>query len=351
MKQIRVRGERDYSVSVGSGTLSCVSDYARGGRALVMHTKSTRAYAQRVGEHLEPSMRVHYLEVPDGEAAKTTAVLAQAWDRAADVQLGWEDLIVSVGGGAVTDLAGFVAATWLRGIDVLHVPTSLLAMVDAAVGGKTGVNTSRGKNLAGAFHSPIGVVADTDLLTTLPRRYWVEGMGEVLKCGFISDPSILDDAAEIISPKHSHLESLIAKSVSVKARVVGADPKEAGEREILNYGHTLAHAIEVLEHFTIAHGEAVSIGCVYAAHVAQEMGLGSAQWLEVQRESLRNQGLPTGWKTTNFDAVLELMQRDKKVRSEHIRMVLLAGPAQPTVVPVEKAVLVRAAKNMEVIDE
>ena len=186
------------------------------------------------------------------------------------------DAIVAVGGGAVTDLAGFVAATWLRGVKVIHMPTSLLGMVDAAVGGKTGINTAEGKNLVGAFHPPAGVLADLDTLDTLPKNEIISGMAEVIKCGFIADPAILDliekDPAAVADPRSDVLRELIERAISVKAQVVSEDLKETGQREILNYGHTLGHAIELAERYSWRHGAAVSVGMMFAAELARSVG-------------------------------------------------------------------------------
>ena len=190
--------------------------------------------------------------------------------------------MVSLGGGATTDLAGFVAASWLRGVRVVHVPTTLLGMVDAAVGGKTGINTAEGKNLVGAFHHPSGVICDLETLATLPAEELVSGMAEVVKCGFIADPAILDlvepapsDALRVGSPQ---LRELVERAVQVKLDVVAGDFKEAGGsgahpgREVLNYGHTLAHAIERAEGYRFRHGEAVAIGMVFVAELARLAG-------------------------------------------------------------------------------
>ena len=217
---------------------------------------------------------MHAEQIPDGEAAKDIAVAAGLWSRLAARRVSRSDAIVGLGGGAATDLAGFTAATWLRGIRLVLMPTTLLAVVDAAVGGKTAVNIPEGKNLVGAFYPPAGVVADLDALASLPRAEYVSGLAEVIKAGFIADPVILElieaDPERAGQPGGPHERELIERAVRVKARVVTADLREAGPREMLNYGHTLGHAIERAEGYQIRHGAAVAIGMVYAAAVARQ---------------------------------------------------------------------------------
>ncbi|MDI9587585.1 MAG: 3-dehydroquinate synthase [Acidobacteriota bacterium] len=355
MRTVDVHAEHKYPVIIGPGALSKIPvaldrhDYER---ALIVHPENVTSIAKTVGQILQDlEIEVSYLIHPDGEAGKTVDVLSTAWDAAGAAHIGRRDLIVGVGGGATTDLAGFVAATWLRGVSVLQVPTTLLGMVDAAVGGKTGINTSYGKNLAGAFHSPIGVVADTDTLATLPDADFNAGMGEVIKCGFIKDPTILDvvEHAGPIKKGDPEVIDLVEKAVRVKANIVGSDLKESGIREVLNYGHTLAHVIEKLEDYKIRHGEAVAIGIVYAAHVAEEMGFCGPQWLEQQKSILVRQGLPVSWKTDNFDTLFEVMTSDKKVRSSQVRMVLTCRSSQTNVHTIEPEILRRAALAMGVI--
>ena len=201
------------------------------------------------------------IEVPDGEDAKTVQVAAFCWDVLGQIGMTRSDVVVGLGGGATTDLAGWVAAGWLRGVRVIQVPTTLAAMVDAAVGGKTGVNTERGKNLVGAFHPPAGVLCDLATLSTLPPNDYIAGLAEVVKCGFIADPAILDlieaDPVAATRPGNPAERELIERSVRVKAEVVGEDLTEQGRREILNYGHTLGHAIERAERYRWRHGAAV----------------------------------------------------------------------------------------------
>ena len=242
----------------------------------------------------------------------------------------------------MTDLAGFVAASWLRGVRVVQVPTTLLGMVDAAVGGKTGINTAEGKNLVGAFHPPAGVLCDVDVLATLPQADLVAGLAEVVKCGFIADPVILDlvessvaaDPTVARSAANPHLRELIERAVRVKADVVAADLRESSLREILNYGHTFGHAIEQVEHYTWRHGEAVGVGMVYVAELARLTGHlngpeGDAL-VARHRSVLESLGLPTTYPAGRWDELLTAMRRDKKSRGSTLRFVVLDGLARPT---------------------
>jgi 3-dehydroquinate synthase len=240
---------------------------------------------------------------------------------------------VGVGGGATTDLAGFVAATWLRGVRVVLVPTTLLAITDAAVGGKTAVNTPDGKNLVGAFHQPAGVLADLAVLESLPAAEYVSGLAEVIKAGFIADPVILDlveaDPGGAVVPHGAHARELVERAVAIKAEVVTKDMREAGRREILNYGHTLGHAIERVEGYRIRHGEAVSIGMVYAAELAALAGRLDTGAVHRHRRVLAGVGLPTSYLPGAWPALRESMAVDKKARGAVLRFIVLDGLGKP----------------------
>jgi 3-dehydroquinate synthase len=279
--------------------------------------------------------RVESAVIDAGEAAKSITVLGELWDRLGEWRLTRSDAIVAVGGGATTDLAGFVAATWLRGVRIVQVPTTLLAMVDAAVGGKTGINTAAGKNLVGAFHPPVGVVVDLDVLATLPVQQWVNGMAEVVKAGFIADPMILDlielDPVAAARPDGTHARELIERSIAMKATVVAADLKEAGPREMLNYGHTLGHALERLEDYLIPHGHAVSIGMIFAAGLGRHSGRLDDATVDRHRLALDAIGLPTSYRPDALPALLDGMRIDKKSRGSTLRFVVLDGLATPAI--------------------
>jgi 3-dehydroquinate synthase len=240
--------------------------------------------------------------------------------------------VVGVGGGATTDLAGFVAATWLRGVPVIHVPTTLLGMVDAAVGGKTGINTVAGKNLVGAFHPPTAVLADLDVLETLPRREYVGGLAEVVKVGFTHDPAILDLLADgdATTPQGPHTRELVERAIAVKAAVVGEDLTEQGRREHLNYGHTLGHAIENVEDYSWPHGEAVSVGLAFAAELSRLAAGLDEKTARRHRELLELVGLPTTY-DGDWQQLRAAMAVDKKSRGNRLRFVVLEALAQPRI--------------------
>jgi 3-dehydroquinate synthase len=243
------------------------------------------------------------------------------------------DVVVGFGGGAVTDLAGFVAATWMRGVPVVHVPTTLLAMVDAAVGGKTGINTAAGKNLVGCFHEPSAVLVDLATLATLPTEELVPGAAEVVKAGFVADPAILDlveaDPAAALDPAGPVLPELVRRAIRVKADVVGADLRESHLREVLNYGHTLGHAVERREGYRWRHGNAVSVGLVFAAELARAAGRLDDATADRHRDVLDALGLPTRYDPDAFDELVAAMQGDKKARAGRLRFVVLDGLARP----------------------
>lgn len=287
------------------------------------------------------------LPLAGGEHGKTAAAAVAAWEALGAAGFTRSDAVITVGGGATTDLGGFVAATWLRGVRVVHVPTTLLAMVDAAVGGKTGINTGAGKNLVGSFHEPSGVICDLGTLRTLPRPEFVSGFGEVIKCGFIADPAILD-VVERSGPADltwdaPAVQELVERSLRVKIDVVSVDLRETGAparpgaagggvgREVLNYGHTMAHAIERAENYAIRHGEAVSLGCVFVAELA-----GAACGLDPEvvarhHTAFARVGLPTAYAGPGFAALRATMSVDKKSRGSTLRFVVLEDLAKPRV--------------------
>ncbi|MEU7039383.1 3-dehydroquinate synthase [Streptomyces sp. NPDC046237] len=287
------------------------------------------------------------IQVPNAEEAKTAEVAAYCWKALGQTGFTRTDVIVGVGGGATTDLAGFVAATWLRGVRWIAVPTTVLAMVDAAVGGKTGINTAEGKNLVGAFHPPAGVLCDLAALESLPVHDYVSGMAEIIKAGFIADPVILDlveaDPQGARSPGGPHTAELIVRSIRVKAEVVSGDLKESGRREILNYGHTLAHAIEKNERYKWRHGAAVSVGMVFAAELGRLAGRLDDATADRHRTVLESVGLPLTYRGDQWPKLLEAMKVDKKSRGDLLRFIVLDGLGKPTVLEgPDPAVLVAA---------
>jgi 3-dehydroquinate synthase len=336
-------GESAYDVVIGSGLLGQLSELSQlpallgrdVERVLVVHPHALRAIGESVRDNLvTQGFSVFIAGVPNAEEAKSAEVAASLWAVLGQSGFTRSDAIVGVGGGTVTDLAGFVAATWLRGVKVIQVPTTLLAMVDAAVGGKTGINTVEGKNLVGAFHPPAGVLCDLAMLETLPTKDFVSGMAEVIKHGFIADPVILDLVEA--DPKGARrwdspaVRELIERSIVVKARVVTEDLKESSLREILNYGHTFGHAIEQVEGYSWRHGEAVSVGMVFAAELSRLAGTLDDAVVHRHRSILAGVGLPTTYRGDRWPELHDAMRRDKKSRGSLLRFVVLDGLAKPS---------------------
>jgi 3-dehydroquinate synthase len=334
--RIHVGGDTPYEVVVGMGVLGELPGLLRDGTrtVAVIHAEGLPEIARPVCGVLERAGYVaHALPVPDGEAAKQVEVLAGLWSCFAQLGMTRSDAIVGVGGGATTDLAGFAAASWLRGVTVVHVPTTLLGMVDAAVGGKTGIDIPEGKNLVGAFHPPAGVLCDLTTLVTMPREDYISGLAEVIKAGFIADPEILDlvedDPQGAASPDGPHTRELVERAIQVKADVVSADLKESDLREILNYGHTLAHAIEKVEEYRFRHGHAVAIGMVYAAELSRLADRLPKDVVDRHRTVLSTVGLPTSYSVDAWPGLRAAMRLDKKARGSTLRFVVLDGIAEP----------------------
>jgi 3-dehydroquinate synthase len=340
---ITVQTGQPYDVRIGHGLVDAVPELVDGSqRVALLHQQSCIDLISGLERRLvKEGFEVLRLPVPDAEAAKTTQVLAYCWTSLGKAGFTRSDSIVGVGGGAATDLAGFVAATWLRGVRLVSVPTSLLAMVDAAVGGKTGINTAEGKNLVGAFYEPAGVVCDLDALRTLPPEELTPGLAEVIKCGFIADPVILDlveqQTDDVHDPDSEVLAELVRRSIEVKARVVAADLKEATSvgsrvgRELLNYGHTLGHAIERREQYRWRHGNAVSVGMVFVAELARRAGRLADDIAARHGELLSSVGLPTSYDPGAFDDLLQGMSLDKKTRGNTLRFVILEDLARAAI--------------------
>jgi 3-dehydroquinate synthase len=355
-QRITVAGVAPYDVVVGTGVLdelrALLTDDVR--RVAVVHQPSVVGVVERVARQLA-DLEVLPIEIPDAEAAKTISTAAAAWDSLGAHGFTRTDVVVGVGGGAATDVAGFIAAVWLRGVRVVQVPTTLLGMVDAAVGGKTGVNTAAGKNLVGAFHPPAGVLCDLAVLDTLPLPDYAAGLAEVVKAGFIADPVILDliesSPAAALSPAGAHTTELISRAIAVKAAVVGADLRESAAvgpgglgREILNYGHTFGHAIEKCEHYGWRHGDAVSVGLVFAAALARHAGLLGAQPAQRHRAILEALGLPTSYRgAARWPTLRDAMSVDKKTRGRVLRFVVLEGVARARILTDPDPALLEAA--------
>lgn len=333
---------RPYDVTIARGALAGLPDALGGAdRVAVIISEPLRHLAGQVTA-LTQGRATTIITVPDAEAGKTPQVLARCWDELATAGFTRNDIVVGMGGGSATDLAGFVAATWLRGVDFVSVPTSVLGMVDAAVGGKTGINLPAGKNLVGSFHEPRAVLADLALLDDLPPAEVASGMAEVIKCGFIADAEILSlasaDLADATDTRSDRFAELVQRAVAVKAAAVAGDLTErtsSGDRvgrEALNYGHTLGHAIEAREGYRLRHGQAISIGMVWIAEVSRRLLGLDRDVATAHADLLRGLGLPT---TYGGDAWLPLRHRmglDKKARGTRLRLVGLAGQGRPVII-------------------
>jgi len=354
--RIGVAAERPYDVLVGNGLLAEVPALLGPDvrRVALLHPPTMIKTAEQLAHQLSAAgLEPVRIDVPDGEDAKSVAVAERCWSILGNAGFTRSDAVVGLGGGATTDLSGFVAATWLRGVRLIMVPTTLLGMVDAAIGGKTGINTAEGKNLVGCFYEPGGVICDLDALAMLPAADLIAGLAEVIKCGFIADPGILtmieSDHSAALRHDSQMLRELVERAVSVKARVVSADFRESTStgsavgRELLNYGHTIGHAIERREHFAWRHGDAISVGMVYAAELARLAGRLDHETAVRHRTVLSQVGLPTRYAADAFDELLHTMAVDKKARGSTLRFVILNGLASAEILAAPDEDLLRAA--------
>jgi len=343
MKKIHVSADREYDVLIDVDYLKELSELSLGRtRVAVVFSESMKA---TIPQFQAGDCEFFHLPIPDGETGKSPAVLAQAWNWLGAAGFTRADLIVGVGGGAVTDFAGYLAASWLRGMDWIAVPTTVAGMVDAAVGGKTGINSDYGKNLIGAFHSPIAVLIDPTWLTTLSDRDFAAGLAEVVKCGFISDGEILNliaskSLADIRASRELTVE-LIERSVAVKARVVSGDFKESFDREILNYGHTFGHAVELLSKYSLRHGECVSIGMAFIAYLSENLKLITSELRALHIDTLVQLGLPVSYSGAQWPELLTAMKLDKKSRGNELRLVVITdiGKTQRLENPIESELI------------
>ena len=334
-------GDRTYAIRVGSGLLAQSPSYARmprGSSAVIVTNETVGAlYADRLASALLPLWpRVEIVLVGDGEEFKTWETLQAIVDGLIDARADRTTTIFALGGGVVGDLAGFAAACYMRGIGYVQVPTTLLAQVDSSVGGKTGINLPSGKNLVGAFHQPLGVVADVDTLATLPRRELVAGLAEVIKYGAIADDAFLAwieaSLPSLLSGERAALVHAVTTSCRIKAAVVAADERESGPRALLNFGHTFAHAIETgTGHGTWLHGEAVGCGMAMAADLSVRLGLVAPEHAARLARIIEAAGLPVRAPSLGVGRYLELMRRDKKAEAGQIRFIVLEGAGQAAV--------------------
>jgi len=330
-------GTDSYDILIGRGILGelpgLIGTEVR--KILIVHPPTLGARAEKLRSSLSERYEVLLAEIPDAETGKRVEVAAFCWQILGQSDFTRSDLVIGFGGGAVTDLAGFVAATWLRGVRLIQIPTTLLGMVDASIGGKTGINTNEGKNLVGAFYAPSAVLVDLDTLDGLSQMEILAGFAEVVKAGFIAEPEILDiierDVDVATNPRSEEFRRVVELSIALKARVVGEDFTEHGIREILNYGHTLGHAVEYAERFQWRHGAAVSIGMVYAAELGRLTGRLSDAVVDRHRSILTSLQLPVGYPAGRWQTLLSVMKRDKKARGSMLRFIVLDDVAKPTV--------------------
>lgn len=328
MKRITITAEHQYEVLFAKATRESLEPIIVGaGKLAIIVPRDLRHCAQSMAEEvaaLETLEKIVWIEVEEGENQKTLESVNHCWQILGRENFRRSDSIIGIGGGATTDLAGFVAATWLRGIRWAAVPTSLAGMVDAAIGGKTGINTGAGKNLVGSFYSPQVVVIDRDYLSTLPESEFRAGLAEVIKCGFIADQKILElfeNRSDFMAPTSETVRELIERAVAVKADVVSKDLKESYLRESLNYGHTLAHAIEKFENYSWRHGDAVAVGLAYIANLALLCGIATEGLRDRHLAILKKVGLPTTFTGNAWPELLNAMQIDKKARATGLRFV------------------------------
>lgn len=358
VSQVKVDlGERSYRIDIGPGLLQEVGErclgLGLGSRALVVTNETVgRLYGGVALKSLKAAgFDVHYATFPDGEEHKSIETASALYGACIDSGLDRGSFIVALGGGVVGDVAGFVAATYMRGIDFVQVPTTLLSQVDSSVGGKTGVNHPRGKNLIGAFHQPRLVVADVASLVSLSPREYRSGLAEVVKAGLIRDGEFLafleKEWLPLLRLDGDVLTAAVRRSVEIKAEVVQADERESGLRAILNFGHTVGHALEAAtEYRRFTHGEAISIGMVIEGEISVSLGLLSPAELTRLKELLIRLGLPVDAQGVSYDAVREAMKLDKKAKDGKARFALLDGIGDCRIVSDVSEEVVAAAYRM-----
>ncbi|HLB38561.1 MAG TPA: 3-dehydroquinate synthase [Gemmatimonadales bacterium] len=322
-----------YDILLGDGLLGHLPDLlARHCRAahyaVISDSTVAPLYAEAAASALSGIARTTVVTFPAGEWNKTRETWAGMTDRLLAAGVGRDGAIVALGGGVVGDLAGFVAATYLRGIPYVQVPTTLLAMIDSSIGGKTGVDTPAGKNLVGAFCQPKLVIADVATLATLPPNHLAAGMAEAIKHGAIADRDYFERirtlAPRVLSGDRAALHDVVERSVGIKAAVVADDERERGRRAILNFGHTVAHALEAVTGYALLHGEAVAMGMAAEARLGQDLGVTAPEAVSALLQTLETYRLPTrGPAGADAGRLMEVMQRDKKVREASVRFAFL----------------------------
>ena len=342
-------GDRSYDLLIGTGLLGRADSYTglpTGGDALIVtNTTVGPLYAKALRQALASTYRrIHQVELPDGEAHKDWPTLNRIFDALLAAGCDRKTTLFALGGGVVGDMTGFAAACYMRGVSFVQVPTTLLAQVDSSVGGKTAINHPLGKNMVGAFHQPVRVIADLDVLATLPSREIAAGLAEVIKYGPIADPSFLDwieaTLPALAARDPGAMAHAIKRSCEIKAQVVGQDERESGLRAILNFGHTFGHAIEAgLGYGEWLHGEAVGCGMVMAAELSRRLGLVDAAYVARLAKIIERAGLPVRGPALGPERYLELMRHDKKAEGGEIRFVVIESPGRAGVRPAADAIV------------
>jgi 3-dehydroquinate synthase len=324
---IEVQSERSYPVIIDSSwKVELLKLLAGRNKAAIIVSEKMQSSVKNM---IAMDAEVLVFPIPDGEPGKSSATLNKIWDWLGAAGFTRSDLIIGIGGGAVTDLAGYAAASWLRGIDWVAIPTTVAGAVDAAIGGKTAINSEYGKNLIGAFHSPSAVIIDVSWFESLSDRDFAAGLAEVVKAGFISDGKIIqligDSNISDLRSNGATVLELITRAIAVKAKVVSSDFRESFDREVLNYGHTLGHAIELHCKYDLRHGECVAIGMAFMAQLQLSLGLITSELAQQHIDILENLGLPTTYKRQAWPSLLASMYLDKKSRGKTLRLVTIKG--------------------------
>ncbi len=331
----------DYDIHIEAGLLSNISQYLPAGKVVVItNTTVAPLYGEELVQRLPDATLA---EMTDGEQYKTLDTVAKLYDDLVEAGIDRSGTVIALGGGVVGDTAGFAAASYMRGVRLVQIPTSLLSMVDSSVGGKVGVDLPQGKNLVGAFKQPDCVLIDPQVLATLPDREWRCGMGEIIKHGLLADEGLL--APELWAKDRA--AELVRRAVQIKVDVVQQDPYEKGVRAHLNLGHTFAHAIERVSQYSWLHGEAVGVGLVAAVRLSYALGLCDSGLAEEVEDIVDKVGLPTRLGELDAEALFVAMGTDKKWQAGHSRFILLRGMCQPIVVEdVPKAKIIQVLKEM-----
>ena len=327
MRRVQVITDKPYEVIIQRGLTGQLAEFLKPYHAKALFLLTDDQVNTLYGEAICQSLRqagyeISRLVVPSGEASKSIQRFSEVLESLAAQKLHRDGILIALGGGVIGDLGGFSAATYLRGIDFIQIPTTLLAAVDSSVGGKTGINLKAGKNLAGAFHQPSLVIMDPAVLETLSVQNWADGVAETLKYGILFDEALFRRVATGIGPKADDLEAIIARSIELKANLVQADEHDKGERQLLNLGHTFGHGIELASSYTVSHGQAVAIGTAMMARACLKRGFCNEGTLRMIEQALLNNGLPI---KTDLPVreIWEAAQQDKKVDGSDLTLVVI----------------------------